>query len=233
MQPKITLITGSSKGIGKYMVEHYLKLGHKVIGCSRTNIEVNSENYSHIPADISNERDVKKIIHLVKDKYGRLDNLINNAGVAAMNHALLTPIDTVNRLLSTNFVGTFLMSRESAKLMARNNFGRIVNFVTVAVPLKIQGEAVYAASKAAVLSLTQILAHEFSKFNITVNAIGPTPVETDLIRNIPKGKINALIEKQAIPRLGNFIDITNVVDFFIQENSNFITGQTLYLGGVS
>jgi len=149
-----------------------------------------------------------------------------------MNHALLTTMDTVHKIYGTNVFGTFLFCREAAKIMQRNQYGRIVNFSTVAVPLKLEGEAIYASSKAAVVSLTQILARELADIGITVNAIGPTPVKTDLIRSVPVEKIERLIKKQAIHRYGEYGDIINVIDFFIKPESNFITGQVIYLGGV-
>jgi 3-oxoacyl-[acyl-carrier protein] reductase len=116
--------------------------------------------------------------------------------------------------------------------MQKRRYGRIVNFTTVAVPLKLAGEAIYAASKAAVESLTHVLARELADFGITVNAIGPVPIETDLIRSVPREKIDRLVSQQAIPRLGTFEDVANVVDFFLQERSSMVTGQTVYLGGV-
>jgi 3-oxoacyl-[acyl-carrier protein] reductase len=144
----------------------------------------------------------------------------------------LTPISTVQSVLSTNVVGTFLFCREAAKLMERKRWGRIVNFTTVATPLKLEGEAVYAASKAAVRSLTEVMARELAGFGITVNAVGPTPIETDLIRSVPKDRMDRLIARQAIPRLGTFEDVANVIDFYLRRESNFITGQNIYLGGV-
>ena len=134
--------------------------------------------------------------------YGQVEALLNNAGIASMNHALLTPASTVNRILQTNVLGTFLFCREMAKLMRRTKTGRIVNFTTVAHPLNLEGEAIYAASKAAVESLTRILARELAELRITVNAIGPTPIETDLIRGVPQAKMDALLARQAIQRLG-------------------------------
>ena len=116
--------------------------------------------------------------------------------------------------------------------MQRNKYGRIINFSTVAVPLKLEGKAIYASSKSSIISLTQILAKEFSNFGITVNAIGPTPVKTDLIASVPKKKNENLIEKQAINRYGKYEDISNIIDFFIKPESNFVTGQTINLGGV-
>ena len=158
--------------------------------------------------------------------------MINNAGIASMNHSLLTPLSTVHKVLDTNVVGTFLFCREAAKVMKNSSYGRIVNLTTVAVPLKLAGEAIYVASKAAVLSLTQVLARELAEFGITVNAVGPVPVETDLIRSVPKAQIERLLSQQAIPRLGTFTDISNVIDFYLKEESSFITGQNLCLGGV-
>ena len=95
-----------------------------------------------------------------------------------------------------------------------------------------EGEASYAASKAAVANFTQTVAKELGDFGITVNAIAPTPVKTDLIKNVPKDKLNKLFDFQAIKRFGTFDDIKNLIDFFIKDESDFITGQVVYLGGV-
>ena len=228
----VMVISGTSKGIGRFLVEHYTSLGHQVIGCSRSEAEYSIDNYQHFCLDVCNEKEVKKMFSQIRKNYGRLDILINNAGIASMNHILITPITTVNKILNTNVVGTFLFCREAAKIMKKNQNGRIINFATVATPLKLEGEAIYASSKAAVESLTQVIAIELSDFGITVNAIGPTPVKTDLIRSVPKEKMDALISMQVIKRYGEFIDISNVIDFFIKPESNFITGQIIYLGGV-
>ena len=203
-----------------------------VIGCSRNEPEFSFDNYEHFCLDICDEKNVKKMFSQIRKSYGRLDILINNAGVASMNHALLTTMETVYKIYGTNVFGTFLFCRESAKLMQRNKFGRIINFSTVAVPMKLEGEAIYASSKASIISLTQILAKELSNIGITVNAIGPTPVKTDLIASVPIEKIKNLIEKQAINRYGEYDDITNVIDFFIKPESDFISGQIINLGGV-
>jgi 3-oxoacyl-[acyl-carrier protein] reductase len=108
-----------------------------------------------------------------------------------------------------------------------------VNFTTVAVPLSLEGEALYASSKGAVEVLTRVAAKELADFGVTVNAVGPTPVKTDLIGQVPNDKIEALISRQAIKRMGKPEDIAGVVDFFISDFSEFITGQTLYLGGIN
>ena len=99
--------------------------------------------------------------------------------------------------------------------------------------MKLEGEAIYAASKSAIENFTKVSAKELGKFGIRVNAIGPTPVPTDLIKSIKKDKINELLKSQTISRLGKFEDILNVINFFIDKKSDFITGQVIYLGGVS
>lgn len=229
---KVMMITGTSKGIGRYLAEYYAGEGFKVMGCSRSDVDFEFDNYSHYCLDVSDERKVKEMFADVRKKYKSLDVLINNAGIASMNHALLTPLSTINKVLNTNVIGTFLFCREAAKLMQKNNYGRIVNFATVATPLKLEGEAIYAASKAAIVSLTEILARELAEMGITVNAVGPAPVKTDLIRSVPKQKLDSLLNRQAIRRFSEFNDISNVIDFLIRPESDFITGQVIYLGGV-
>jgi 3-oxoacyl-[acyl-carrier protein] reductase len=231
-QNKVVLITGTRKGIGRALVEHYAGSGCHIIGCSRSPFEGELPNYRHYCLDVSDEPVVKKMFSEIRKHEGRLDVLINNAGVASMNHSLLTPLAAVNKIMETNFTGTFLFCREAARLMQLHRCGRIVNFASVAVPLKLEGEAVYAASKAAVISLTQILAREFADFGITVNAIGPAPMKTDLIRGVSPEKLETLIQRQAIKRYGESRDVIQVIDFFVQPASDFVTGQVIFLGGV-
>lgn len=229
---EVMIITGTRKGIGRYLVDYYLEKGFQVVGCSRLPMDPAPDGYQHYCLDVSDEVAVGRMVSEVFKDRGGIDVLINNAGVASMNHTMLTPLSTVKSIFSTNVFGTFLFAREVAKTMIRHKYGRIVNFATVATPMRLEGEAAYAASKAAVTSYTEIMAKELAPFNITVNAVGPTPVETDLIRSVPEEKIGALIDAQAIKRLGEFRDISNVIDFFISRSSDFITAQIIYLGGI-
>ena len=229
---KVIIITGTRKGIGKELAQYFLDKENRVAGCSRGEASIEHHNYSHFELDIKDESAVMKMIHEVRKKYGCIDILINNAGIAAMNHLLTTPYNSVRNVFETNFFGTFLFTQAVSKVMIRQKFGNIVNFTTIAVPLNLAGEAIYAASKSAIESFTRIAAIELAEFGIRVNAVGPTPVQTDLIRNIPQDKLQHLLNKQSIHRFGTFKDILNVIDFFIREESEFITGQVIYLGGI-
>lgn len=227
----VALVTGSRKGIGRQLCSHLLGKGYVVVGFSRGPADWEAEDFTHFEADVAVEKDVRSVMRYITKDFGRLDVLVNNAGVASMNHFLLTPLETASSIINTNLLGVFLVSREAAKLMRRRKFGRIVSFGSAAVPLRLPGEAVYLAAKNAVVTFSQVLAHELAMFGITVNVVGPSPTQTDMIRGVPEEKINALLDALPIKRLTTFEDIFNVVDFFLSPASSAITGQVVYLGG--
>jgi 3-oxoacyl-[acyl-carrier protein] reductase len=228
---EVVLITGSRKGIGRYLAEHFVQKGALVEGCSREAPDWELEGYTHHRADVLDEDQIRAMFVSIQKRHGRLDVAINNAGIASMNHSLLTPLQTVDRIMDINFRGTFLICRESAKLMQKRRYGRIVNIGSVAAPLRLAGEAVYAASKSAVVTFTQILAHEVGAFGITCNVVAPTPIETDLIRSVPREKLDRLVDRLAIRRMGTYEDVAHVIDFFVHPASSYVTGQVIHLGG--
>jgi 3-oxoacyl-[acyl-carrier protein] reductase len=229
----VMIITGSRKGIGRYLVEHYLKQGYIVEGCSRGASDVSDSNYRHHELDVADERAVRTMVADVTKKHGRIDALLNNAAIASMNHVLLTPAKTANRMMEVNVTGTMLFCRDVAKVMMRRKYGRIVNFTTIVAPIALAGEAIYAASKAAVVTFTRILAFELGQWGVTCNSFGATPIMTDMIKGVPKDKVDAVVNNLAIKRLGTHADCANVCDFFVSPSSDNITGQVIYLGGVT
>ncbi len=229
----IIVVTGTYKGIGKRIAEYYLEKENIVIGCSRHESTISHKNYRHYEADVCDEKQIQAFAKGVRKEFGYIDVLINNAGIASMNHFLMTPMETAKKLMEVNYFGSAACIRAFLNLLKKSAHPRIVNFTTVAVPLSLDGELSYASSKAAVENLTRILAREISGFGITVNAVGPTPVKTDLIARVPEEKLNRILEEQAIHRFGTPEDIINVIDFYINPASDFITGQILYLGGIT
>jgi 3-oxoacyl-[acyl-carrier protein] reductase len=226
------LVTGASHGLGRALADHYLKAGDLVIGCARGASDLDHERYAHYRLDVTDEGCVRDLFKDVRARFRHLDAVINNAGIASMNPIALTPLATARRIVETNFLGTFLMTHAAIRLLRGSAAGRIVNLSTVAVPLRLEGEAVYAASKSAIETFTKITAREVGSFGITCNAVGPCPARTNLTRNVPEAKMEALVARQAIARWAEPADVANVIDFFLRPESGLVTGQVVYLGGV-
>ena len=160
---------------------------------------------------------VKALFGEITRRFGRLDVVSNNAGVASMNHVLLTPVASLRKMLETHVRGTFMVSREAALLMRKRKYARIVNLSSVAVPLSYEGQAAYVASKASVEALSRVMARELREFGVTVNVIGPGPTPTDMIRGVPKAKLEkmiALFPSKKTP--DNVEEICSAIDFFLQ-----------------
>lgn len=228
---QVALVTGAASGIGRYLAEHLAAAGYAVVGCSRRELDPLPTGFRYHPVDVTDEAAVQRLLRDIRRRHGRLDALVNCAGQASMNLALLTPTATVERLLATNVTGTFIACREAARLMARRGFGRIVNFSSAAVPLQTPGEAAYVASKCAVTGLSQVLAHELAAAGITVNVVGPGPTDTAMLAGVPAQQVDRMLRRTATGRRTRLADIANAVDFFLRPQSGAVTGQVLYLGG--
>jgi 3-oxoacyl-[acyl-carrier protein] reductase len=202
-----------------------------VVGCARGEAPLSDERYTHLKADVSDEPAVRALFSEVRSRLGGLDVLINNAGTASMNAVALTPFDSARQVMMTNFLGTFVFTHAALRLLKSSSAGRIVNFSTVAVPLRLEGEAIYAASKSAVEMFTKIVAREAGPLGITCNAVGPSPIRTALTAAVAADKMQRLIDRQAIRRWAECEDVANVVDFFLRPESSMVTGQVVYLGG--
>lgn len=227
----VTVVTGASRGIGRHLADYLCERGHRVIGCARNAPDDGTSTMRWVTADVTDELAVRHVFRVARQTCGRVDNLVHAAGTASMNHTLLTPTASARRIIDVNFLGTFLCCREAAKAMRRACYGRIVTFSSVAVPLGLAGEAVYAASKAAVETFTRVLAREVAEFGITANCVGPGPLRTNLTERVPDSALDAVTERLSAPRMQHLDDIANSVEFFLSPASALVTGQTLYLGG--
>jgi 3-oxoacyl-[acyl-carrier protein] reductase len=232
MSGRRILVSGASRGIGRSLVEHFAAAGDQVVGCARSASDFEHKNYCHVQADVTNSSDVKSLFRKVRSQLNGLDVLINNAGTARMSPMILTPAETAENIFDLNFMGVFRLSSQAVRLLRRSKAGRIVNLSTVAVPLRLEGESVYAASKAAVDTFTRISAKELGPMGITCNAVGPSPIRTALIKGVPEEKIQALIDQQAIKEWAEPEDVINTIEFFLSPASRMITGQIIYLGGI-
>jgi 3-oxoacyl-[acyl-carrier protein] reductase len=231
---KIVLITGARRGVGKLLAEHFLGEGAQVIGLSRhEDAAVTTANYTALVADVSDPDSVTHGFEQVRIRFGRVDIVINNAAVLTSQYSMIMPASAARDMLSTNILGTFLVSREAAKLMRKNKWGRIINVGSMAASLEPIGDSVYAASKAAISTLANVMAKEFASLNITCNTLGISGIATDMLGQLPKDKINEVIADLPLPRYATPDDIFNVIDFFASERSAYITAQTVFLGGVN
>ncbi|MFB6629271.1 SDR family NAD(P)-dependent oxidoreductase [Streptomyces sp. NPDC056362] len=230
----ILMITGTRTGIGKALAEHFLAAGHEVVGCSRKPATIDHPRYRHHEADLSDPVQTKRMFRSVRQEHGKLDALVNNAGTSSMNHFMTTPDEVSRKIFDINFFAVLNCCREAVKLLRKSTeqSPAILNVSTVAVPWAIEGQLAYSASKSAVEQLVRVMSKELSAFGIRVNGIGLPPVHTVLTRTVPRSKIETLIARQAISRQCTTADIVGPVDFLIGRQSEFITGETLFLGGV-
>ncbi|MBS2961891.1 SDR family oxidoreductase [Actinocrinis puniceicyclus] len=230
----IVLITGTRTGIGRALAEYLLGRGHQVVGCSRRPATIEHPQYVHHAADVTDVKAIKSMCRAIRADHGRLDAVINNAGTASMNHFMTTPAETSRRMFEVNFFAVLDCCRETVKLLRKSEepAPAILNVSTVAVPWALEGQLLYSASKAAVEQLTRVMSKELAQFPIRVNGIGLPPVHTVLTRSVPAEKIDVLIQRQAFKRMCTVEDIVGPVDFLISRESGFITGETLFLGGV-
>ena len=231
--PRRVLITGTSSGLGQQLAEHYLAGGDVVIGCARRAAAIDHPKYVHHLVDVKDEHAIAAMLASIRADHDGLDVLINNAGVAAMNAFALTPPAAMHHIVGTNLLGPMVLTHGAIRLLRKSTAGRIVNITTVAVPLRLAGETVYAASKAALESFTRGLAKEVGVFGITCNAVGPSLTPTRLTNGLPAAVRERLLSQQAIARQGSAADVANVIDFFLRPESDLVTGQIVYLGGIS
>lgn len=227
------LITGTSRGIGHYLASYYLERGQQVIGCSRSSSTITNDNYKHFEIDLGNESEILDMFRVIRRDYRKIDVLINNAAInPAIIMAALLPYETISTTFKVNVFGTMLCTREGIKLMLKNKFGRIINLGSMASKHEVPGESLYTATKSAINAYTKVVAKEVAKMGITVNVVAPSAIETELSNQINRDALNEVLSRNAINELGDFSDVSNIIDTLIKPESNAITGQIIYLGGV-
>lgn len=225
---KLAVITGASRGIGYFLAEKLLEVNFTVINISR-NKSQNREIINY-PFDLQDYDKIENLTKNIVKTHGSPSLLINNAGIASMNHTLLMKNSKVADIVNLNLITPIILSKEFAKFMIKSG-GKILNISSVAVPLLLEGEAVYASSKSGLEIFSQILSKEVAKMNIDVSCLGLTPIQTDLINNVPSEKIENIINKQPIKKKYSEIDVWNYLELFLNDDHKKLNGKVKYLGG--
>ena len=222
------LITGTSQGLGRALAEKLLADGWNVHGFARGAQTLAHERFTAHAVDVTDEAAVRAAGATIAES-GRIDLLVNNAGAASMNALLLTPGEVAERLMRVNYLGAFHCLQAVGKVMVRQRAGRIVNVTTVAVPLSLEGEAAYVASKAAVEALTKVAAKELAHSGVIVSAVGFGPIDTALTRAVPKAALAIINDAIGRPQ-GTTMD--QAVDFFMSRLSapDLKSGSVEYFG---
>ncbi len=234
---KVVLVTGASRGVGLEITKHFIKNGATVIGLSRGVSEFTHEHYKHFSVDIGNPESIANCFRKeIGKQFKRIDIVINNAAVMTSQYSMIMPIKNAMDMVNVNLLGVFFVSREASKLMRGKEQGRIINVGSMASSLEPIGDAIYAATKAGISSLANVMAKELSSMNITCNTLAITAIETDMLNShsaVAQVKIKEIINNLPIPRMATVDDILNVIDFFAADRSSYITAQTIYLGGIN
>jgi 3-oxoacyl-[acyl-carrier protein] reductase len=229
---QVILVTGSSAGIGRMITEYFLENGAMVLGFSRNSFSLMSQNYQHYICDVADPVSVREAFKKIRADSHCLTGLINNAGALSIFSSLLMPPKVAMEMINTNFLGSFFVAQESAKIMARNQFGRIIGISSMAELLEPVGDAIYSASKAAATSLTNSLAKELAPLGITCNTLAVTHLKTGMSEKIDAKVLQKVLNSLPMPYPARIEDITNVIDFFMSPHSSNITGQFIALGGL-
>ena len=232
-QKKIAVVSGASRGIGLSVAQLLIGRGYVVINADLS-LEINAQNqnesFIHYACNITLEDNVRSLFSFVKKEFGRLDLVVNNAGIIKDNLIWNMPTEDFDVVINVNLKGTWMMCKYAALLMKEQEHGRIVNIASRAW-LGNRGQSNYSASKAGVVALTRVLALELGKYNVMVNAVAPGLIDTPLTQNLNPDVLRSLINAQPSKSIGRPIDVANAVVFLGSDDTSFITGQVLYVDG--
>jgi|TARA_B100000700_G_C15004233_1_gene837751 Dehydrogenases with different specificities (related to short-chain alcohol dehydrogenases) len=233
---KKILITGATGGIGNALVKKFSEHGGSIVATG-TKIEKLDEIKKNFPNvlvkkfDISEHSNIEQFIENVSNELGGLDILINNAGINVDTLSLRMKDEEWKKVIDINLTSTFLLSKNSIKIMLKNKFGRVVNIASIVGHTGNLGQSNYSAAKAGIIGMSKSLAIEYAKKNITINCVSPGFIETAMTRNIPEKVKLHLISRIPMGKLGSGDDVSNCVAFLSSESSSYITGETIHVNG--
>jgi 3-oxoacyl-[acyl-carrier protein] reductase len=237
---RTALITGASRGIGKVCARVLASSGCRIVAAAR-NLEKLEETAREIQAsggeahaiemDMGSEQSISSAIGSVLNHIGHIDILVNNAGITKDGLAVRMKAADWEQVISTNLTGAFYAIQQVLPRMMRERWGRIVNISSVVGESGNAGQANYAASKAGLIGLTKALAQEIGSRNITVNAVAPGYIETDMTRGLSQELKDKMIAQTPLRRMGTAEDVAHAVKFLASDEASFITGHVLDVNG--
>ena len=240
LSDKVAIVTGASRGIGRAIALALASQGAKVVASAR-NAEALAQLAEEIKAqggdalavvgDVALEEDANNLVKQAVEAYGQVDVFINNAGITRDGLLLRMKNDDWDAVLDTNLKGAFLCTRAVAKVMSKQRSGRIINISSVVGEMGNAGQANYCASKAGLLGLTKSVARELARRNVTVNAITPGFITTEMTEDMTEKAQEAMTEQIPLGRPGSAEDVANAVIFLASDQSAYITGQVLGVNG--
>ena len=237
---QVILITGASKGIGKSISTKLAEYGAKVVLLSRNEQELKKINDEFTKSgfksiykaiDVSNLNDLMDAVEYVKTTWGTIDGIVNNAGITDDNLIARMKPESFDKVINVNLKGVFNGIKSVSKLMIKNNYGRIINITSIVAHTGNKGQSNYAASKSGIIGLTKSVAKELAIKNITVNAIAPGYIETDMTQDLSNVNKEQLINSIPLNRFGKPEDIASIVCFLLSDKAQYITGQTINVDG--
>ncbi|MCD5411995.1 3-oxoacyl-[acyl-carrier-protein] reductase [Thermodesulfovibrionales bacterium] len=240
MNGQTAIVTGGGRGIGRTIAEFLAQRGVNVVIVG-VNIDIAHNASSEleklgiksiaVKADVSNAPDVNNIFERALREFGRVEILINNAGITKDGLLLRMREEDWDTVININLKGTFLCSREAVKVMSKQRYGRIINIASVIAFTGNPGQVNYGASKAGIVGLTKTIAKEYASRNITVNAVAPGFIMTAMTETIPENIKQDMINAIPLGRFGVPEDVANAVIFLASTEASYITGQVIHING--
>ncbi|MDI3311283.1 MAG: 3-oxoacyl-ACP reductase FabG [Thermoanaerobacterium sp.] len=241
LQDKVAIVTGSSRGIGRQIALKFASEGAKVIANYANNDEMaeslmkESEGLNGqikvFKADVSIEESAESLVNYAIREYGKIDVLVNNAGITNDKFLINMSLDDWNKVIQTNLTGTFLCSKYAIRKMMRKKNGKIVNISSLSGLEGNKGQANYAASKSGLVGLTKTIAQEYSGKGIVANVIAPGVIDTDMSRQVPEKEIHYKLYQILKGHPGEPSDVAGVALFLASDLSNFVNGEIIRVDG--
>lgn len=241
LKNKVVLVTGGSRGIGRSIAIELAKNGANVAINYANNSEKAEEvvremkslgvSAISVKADVSSEEDVKNLIKTIESELGKIEILVNNAGITRDNLLIRMRTEDFEDVLDVNLMGTFHCTKAVSRAMMKKRYGKIINITSVVGIIGNAGQGNYSASKAGVIGFTKSMAKELGSRGIRVNAVAPGFIDTEMTQVLSEEVKDKMIDNIPLGKLGNAEDVANVVAFLASERSDYITGQVISVDG--